>query len=124
MQSVTFVLEREGNMVRVRAENLFGFYLADTDEARVVGSIVPLVQHLAWRNRGQHWSEERVFDPAEFLSTGRATITFMYVAMLRPNEIQVPGEFRKNEKGQAFYVPRPSKGTDKKTLERIKAETM
>ena len=120
MREITFLLEREESLIRVVAENLFGFYLTDTAIERIVASVVPPTQHLAWRNYHECWSQEREFDSTELLSTGRTTISFIQVAMMRPPPILVPGEFWKNDGGKDVFVPGGDQGIDRKTLDRIK----
>lgn len=106
MRPVTFSLDRQENTLYVYSD-LWGFYLCGTDHERVISSIIPLAQHLLWKNEKACMVPE---DASEFrralLSEKTATVRFVTIEKLRPPEIPQKGWWwGHKETDKQFFVP-------------------
>ena len=120
-RTVTFVYERDGNDVCVFAD-LPGYYLWASDVERAFANVIPLAQHVIWRN------EQLPMVPAhdlniEELLNGKTTVSFKLVTqMMRAPTLTIDGEWWTNKEGTNFFVPVENGMMSERVLEKMKED--
>lgn len=116
MREVVVELKRKGTVLRIESD-LHGFYLCGTDAERVMGSIVPLIQHCLWRNENSLMMLVGELDHQNLIETGKTKLTFVSVEEMDEPTILVGGDWWVSPDGSRHvFVPSEE---DQETLERI-----
>lgn len=101
--TVTFFLERTEDGLCVFSD-LFGYYLWARDSERVIATVIPLAQHLIWRNEHVSTVPKGELDLDELLA-GKTTIQFEEQELVPVPARLVHGQWWNNPDGKIFFVP-------------------
>ena len=118
MHTVTFELERDEEDIYVYAD-IFGYFLWATDLERVIGSVIPLAQHLFWKNDCIILEPAHELDIAKLLE-GKAMVAFVERRCLEVPTFLVEGKWWTNPEGKHFFVPIENGEVSSKIMEKIK----
>lgn len=106
MRTVTFTSDRQKDMLHIYSD-LWGFYLCGTNDKRVIASVVPLAQHLFWKNEKLPMVPQAGSEfPHALLTKQTISIVFGEVRKMRPPKIPQKGWwYEHRETKKEIFVP-------------------
>ncbi len=118
MWALKFTLERSDRDVFIFS-NLHGFYLWTTDIERALKSVIPLVQHLVWKNEQQCCVAESDLNTDELLA-GKTNLIFKKVDSLQSPPLYLQGDWWTYPDGTFFFLPKEREQIPARLVEKIK----